>query len=102
MPSHIGWNTGDVTVGWTCTDTGGSGVEGGQPASTVVTGEGDNLSATASCADVAGNTATKTVTGIRIDRSAPVTTSEVTGAEKDGWYRTTWQRQQAQDELSVL
>ena len=33
------------------------------------TGEGDNLSSTASCTDVAGNTVTKTVTGIKIDRT---------------------------------
>ena len=46
------------------------------PPTTTVDGEGDNLSSTASCTDVAGNTVTKTVTGIKIDRTAPTTTAE--------------------------
>jgi len=58
----------------------------GQPADTIVTGEGDNLSATASCEDVAGNTVTKTVDGIKIDRSAPVTTGDLSGTHQNGWY----------------
>ncbi|WP_246319502.1 OmpL47-type beta-barrel domain-containing protein [Nocardioides kongjuensis] len=66
-----GWHTGDVTVTWTCTDA-LSGVAG-QPASSTVGGEGANLSATASCTDRAGNTTTRTVDGIQIDRTAPVT-----------------------------
>lgn len=81
-----GWNTDDVTVKWTCADTNGSGVKGAQPVDTIVEGEGSNLSATASCEDVAGNTATKTVTGIKIDRSAPVTTATVPAVPASGWY----------------
>lgn len=79
-----GWHTGDVTVTWTCTDA----LSGpaGRPADTVVTGEGGNLSATASCTDLAGNTVTKTVTGIQIDRSAPITTGELAGTQQNGWY----------------
>jgi hypothetical protein len=79
-----GWHTGDVTVAWTCTDA----LSGpaGQPADTKVTGEGANLSATASCSDVAGNTVTKTVTGIKIDRSAPTTTAKVADPNGAGWY----------------
>lgn len=78
------WSTDDVTVTWTCSDA----LSGpaGQPAPSVVEGEGDNLSATASCLDVAGNTVTKTVTGIRIDRVAPTTTASVPSAGADGWY----------------
>ena len=81
-----GWHTDDVTVSWTCTDA----VSGpaAQPADTTVTGEGDNLTSTASCADVAGNTVTKTVTGIKIDRTAPTTTADVSGTPKNGWYST--------------
>jgi hypothetical protein len=79
-----GWHTDDVTVSWTCTDA-LSGVAD-QPADTVVTGEGDNLSATASCTDRAGNTAVKTVDGIKIDRTAPVTTAQVADPDAAGWY----------------
>lgn len=79
-----GWNTGNVKVTWTCTD-GLSGVATG-PADDTVTGEGVNLSSSASCTDVAGNTATETVSGIKIDRTAPVTTSDPAGTLKDGWY----------------
>ncbi len=82
-----GWNTGDVTVAWTCTDAGGSGVKGAQPADTIVEGEGANLSATASCEDVAGNTVTRTVSGIKIDRNPPTTTAAVSGSLSNGWYR---------------
>jgi hypothetical protein len=80
-----GWHTGDVTVHWSCTDA-LSGVVGTGPADSIVTGEGDNLSSTASCTDVAGNTVTKTVTGIKIDRSAPTTTATVADPLVSGWY----------------
>ncbi|WP_404391227.1 OmpL47-type beta-barrel domain-containing protein [Humibacillus xanthopallidus] len=79
-----GWHTGDVTVTWTCTDALSHVATG--PADDIVSGEGDNLSSTASCTDVAGNTATETVTGIKIDRSAPVTTGALEGAQQNGWY----------------
>jgi hypothetical protein len=79
-----GWHTGDVTVTWSCTDA-LSGVAAG-PDNDTVTGEGDNLSSTASCTDKAGNTATKTVDGIKIDRSAPTTTASVPEANENGWY----------------
>jgi hypothetical protein len=74
-----GWHTGDVTVNWTCTDalSGPS----AQPADSIVTGEGANLSATATCTDKAGNSTTRTVTGIQIDRHAP--TTAVSGPAND-------------------
>ncbi len=78
------WNTDDVKVEWTCTDA-LSGAAG-QPADAIVSGEGDNLSATTSCSDVAGNSTTKTVAGIRIDRSAPTTTATVPEPLASGWY----------------
>ncbi|GAA2143288.1 hypothetical protein GCM10009844_15600 [Nocardioides koreensis] len=79
-----GWHTGAVTVTWTCTDT-LSGVAQ-KPAATVVSGEGDNLSATASCTDMAGNTTVRTVDGIKIDGTAPVTTAHVGDANEANWY----------------
>lgn len=80
-----GWNTGSVTVAWSCTDalSGPS----GQPADDTVAGEGDNLSSTASCTDVAGNATTTTVSGIKIDRTNPVTTATAPEPLSSGWYR---------------
>ncbi len=79
-----GWHTGDVSVDWTCADV-LSGVAD-EPADDVVTGEGDNLSSTATCADRAGNTVSETVTGIKIDRTAPSTTVSVPAPLESGWY----------------
>jgi hypothetical protein len=79
-----GWHTGDVLVTWTCTDA-RSGLATG-PANDTVNGEGDDLSSTATCTDKAGNTATKTVSGIKIDRTAPTTTVAVPAPLESGWY----------------
>jgi hypothetical protein len=80
-----GWHTDDVTVNWTCTDA----LSGpaGQPADSIVSGEGANLSATATCYDKAGNSTTKTVSGIQIDRTAPATGVSVSGTLHGGWYQ---------------
>ena len=79
-----GWHTDDVAVAWSCTDA-LSGVAT-QPSNDTVTGEGDNLSSTANCTDVAGNVATRTVSGIKIDRTAPTTTASVAEPLASGWY----------------
>ncbi|MEO6201169.1 MAG: PxKF domain-containing protein, partial [Cryobacterium sp.] len=79
-----GWHTGDVTVDWSCTDS-LSGVALA-PADDLVQGEGNDLASTRSCTDVAGNTATKTVSGIKIDRTAPTTGASVPTPLATGWY----------------
>ncbi|MEU4606332.1 PxKF domain-containing protein [Kribbella sp. NPDC023972] len=79
-----GWHTDDVVVTWSCTDA-RSGVAVA-PKDDAVTGEGSNLSSTATCTDKAGNTATKTVSGIKIDRTAPSTTVAVPAPLESGWY----------------
>ncbi|WP_159600654.1 OmpL47-type beta-barrel domain-containing protein [Agromyces humi] len=79
-----GWHNDDVTVLWSCTDA-LSGVAGG-PADDTVTGEGGNLASSATCTDVAGNTASSTVDGIQIDRTAPTTTATVPDPLPSGWY----------------
>ncbi|OLE24309.1 MAG: hypothetical protein AUG44_19605 [Actinobacteria bacterium 13_1_20CM_3_71_11] len=79
-----GWHTGDVSVTWTCSDA-LSGVVAQPPADTV-TGEGGDLSSTATCTDRAGNTTTKTVSGIQIDRTAPTTTADIPDPLASGWY----------------
>lgn len=79
-----GWHTGDVTVSWTCTDP----LSGpaAQPTDSKVTGEGADLTATATCTDKAGNSTTTTVSGIQIDRTAPTTGASVAGDLTNGWH----------------
>lgn len=79
-----GWHADDVTVLWSCTDA-LSGVAAG-PADDTVTGEGGNLASSATCTDVAGNTASTTVDGIQIDRTAPTTTATLPDPLPSGWY----------------
>jgi hypothetical protein len=64
-----GWNNSDVVVNWTCSDA-TSGVVNASGSQTV-SSEGANGSATGTCADNAGNTASDTQTGINIDKTAP-------------------------------
>jgi hypothetical protein len=64
-----GWNSGNVTVTWSCTDS-RSGVVSSTISQTV-TSEGANQSVTGTCQDRAGNTASNTQNGINIDKSAP-------------------------------
>ena len=84
-PNGNGWYAGDVTVDWSCSDA-LSGIDGICPADSVVTGEGSNLSASASVADRAGNDTNTTVSGIKIDRTAPSTTASVPDPLASGWY----------------
>src|SRR5262249_16627542 len=71
-----GWYNGDVTIHWTATDA-LSGIDPASvPADKVVTGEGGNLSASASVSDKAGNRTNTTVSGIKIDRTAPTTEAD--------------------------
>lgn len=79
-----GWHQGDVTVHWACTDS-LSGVGVG-PSDDIVTGEGANLTSSATCTDKAGNTATTTVDGIMIDRTPPSTLASVPDPLPSGWY----------------
>ena len=80
-----GWNNGDVTVTWSCSDA-----ATGEVAPTVsedVTGEGAALSVTGTCIDNAGLTSSDTQTGIRIDRTAPsVSAGLVPPANANGWH----------------
>jgi uncharacterized protein YjbJ (UPF0337 family) len=80
-----GWYTDDVTVDWTCSDR-LSGLADGCPAASTITGEGSDLSASASIGDHAGNSTSKTVAGIKIDRSPPSTSAEVPAPLDSGWY----------------
>ncbi len=77
-----GWNNGDVTVNWSCSDS-GSGVVAASVSKTVST-EGADQSTIGTCADHAGNTASDTQTGINIDKTDPVV--GVTGVSDGATY----------------
>lgn len=80
-PDRNGWYNADVTVNFTCDDTGGSGVAS-CPQSRLLSDDGAGQSVTGEAADVAGNTASTTVSGIDIDKTAPSTTSDAPSGEQ--------------------
>jgi hypothetical protein len=64
-----GWYKTNVEVDFTCADVGGSGIATCEGDTTLT--EGTDQSATGKATDWAGNTATDTVSGINIDKTAP-------------------------------
>jgi hypothetical protein len=84
-PNVAGWNSTDVVVDWNCADA-TSGADSAS-VSQVVSSEGANLSATGTCADLAGNTGSNTQTGINIDKTPPDATFALNGPlGTNGWY----------------
>ena len=83
-PNGFGWNNGDVTVSFTASDSGSDLASVTSPVTLMSEGEGQSVSGTAT--DVAGNTATTTVGGINIDKTAPtITGSRSPDPNSDGW-----------------
>ncbi len=78
----FGWNSGNVTVTWSCADAVGVIAD---TVSVTVSSEGANQSATGVCQDVSGLTASNIQTGINIDKTAPVV-SLIGGPANDGVY----------------
>jgi len=78
-PNANGWNNGDVTATWMCSDA-TSGVVS-CPAPSTIAGEGVDLTATQTIVDGAGNPKTTTTLPVKIDRTAPVTTASA----PSGW-----------------
>jgi len=65
------WTKYDVVVSFTCSDNGSGLAAGSPPADQTLSAEGAGQSATATCTDKAGNTATATFSGINIDKVPP-------------------------------
>ena len=66
-----GWYRSSVVIDWTCDDR-LSGIDGSCPASATVSGEGEDLgTGPVTVADEAGNIGTGSVSGIKIDGTAP-------------------------------
>ena len=81
------WNgeTGAPTVTYTCTDDGGSGV--GTCSDPVEFGDGADQDDTGTATDVAGNSASDSVSGIDVDLTAPSISASVSpGAAASGWW----------------
>jgi hypothetical protein len=83
-----GWNNGDVTVTFSCTDVGGSGV-GDVSGPTTLSGEGAGQQVTGSCIDAAGNGSSDTVKDVNIDLTAPTIEGVASPAPNQaGWNNT--------------
>jgi hypothetical protein len=70
-----GWDNTNVTVSFQCADQLSGLAAGSLPAPTTLSNEGAGQSVTATCTDVAGNSASATVNGINIDKTPPVITA---------------------------
>lgn len=81
-----GWNNTDVMVHFDATDE--SGIKAGAVTPDVtLSSEGKDQSVTGEAEDSTGNAANKTISGINIDKTAPITTSEISGTKGNGdWY----------------
>jgi uncharacterized protein YjbJ (UPF0337 family) len=82
-----GWNNTDVTVTFACADT-LSGVASVTGPRTLTT-EGANQSVTGTCTDKAGNVASRTASGISIDKTPPtITSTRSPAANTNSWNNT--------------
>ena len=85
-PNANGWNNTDVTVTFTCADS-GSGIAS-CPSPITVTTEGTGQIITGTAVDKAGNSATTSVV-LNIDKTLPVITADASpSANADGWNNT--------------
>jgi hypothetical protein len=84
LPNSFGWNNTDVTVSFSCADTGSvqSGIAINTVAGKTLTteGKGQSVTNTGVCIDAAGNTADPvTISNINIDKTPPVVTITLPG-----------------------
>jgi hypothetical protein len=77
LPNANGWNNSDITVSFTCTDALSGLAAGSPPAPAVFSTEGANQSGSGACQDLAGNSASATVSGINIDKTPPTVACSV-------------------------
>lgn len=86
MPNSNNWYNSDVTVRFDATDS-LSGISEVSP-DAVVSQEGFAQSVAGTATDKAGNTATKEVSGINLDKTSPTITGAAVNPPNDnGWYR---------------
>ena len=83
-----GWNNTDVTASWSASDA-MSGLAGSGTATDLFSLEGANQGGSHTFTDLAGNSASASVSGINIDKTAPVVTvTRSPAAGADGWNET--------------
>ena len=70
-PNANGWSNTNVIISFQCADSLSGLATGSPPAPTTLSSEGAGQSATGTCTDVAGNSASATVNGINIDKTPP-------------------------------
>ena len=88
-PNTNGWNNTSVTVSFQCADSLSGLAVGSPPASTTLSAEGANQSVIGTCTDVAGNSASATVSAINIDKTSPTVAPARTPAPNaSGWNNT--------------
>ena len=85
------WNNTSITLTWSCADA-LSGPIASSATATIAT-EGTNQSASGSCADQAGNTATDTQAGLNVDETPPALTVSATTADGKPYTSGTWTNQ---------
>jgi RHS repeat-associated protein len=88
-PNQFGWNNSDVTVSFACSDSLSGLAAGSPPANTAVSTEGAGQSITGTCTDLAGNSASATVSNINIDKTPPtIAGSRTPPPNAHGWNNT--------------
>lgn len=85
QPNVNGWHNQAVTIHFEATDE--SGIAEITP-DALLAEEGENQSVSGSATDTAGNTASMTVSGINIDKTAPVTSAQIVGTKGQNDYYT--------------
>ena len=81
-----GWNNTDVTVSYVCSDALSGVWDLAADDDDVLTAEGSGQSASGTCSDNAGNTTSTTVSGIKIDKTAPTAPVYVGGPASGASY----------------
>ncbi len=92
-PGATNWANQNVTVTFSCTDDGPSGVDTLTPNPVTVNAEGSGQSASTTCTDKAGNSANGSQGDINIDKTAPVITPSAKTADDDANYTGAWTNQ---------
>ena len=103
-PDAAGWNSGDVTIPYSTSDSLSGVYSTDSPNPLVVAGEGNALGVPVVVTDFAGNSMTFSSPPVRIDRTPPSIIPTISGPlGNNGWYRgdvqLTWSAPDGQSEL---